>query len=283
MHFIYGATAGMLYFDVASQMSTAWNDPDGIWSAATGSIGDGTLVYPGTPAVVAGGSSHALGGVTHIPVASIRLKMLREGLEDFEYLRLCSLVNPTTAMNIATGVFPMAGTGANGKPFGSMYATNAFPNATPSPTDFANALENAREQLAACIAPSCSPTSCPDGCCDSGGNCVSGTSKFACGLNGSACATCDFYFGVCSAGTCGSTCNPPYSVCPPRFEQEGGRLCVDESSNPDYCGSCTNHCASGWSCQSGGCVAPPPPSCPSGTQDCNLDGSLCVAPPRECP
>ena len=42
--------------------------------------GDGTLFYPGTP--------ERVGGATHVPVASIRLKMIREGMEDYEYLKL---------------------------------------------------------------------------------------------------------------------------------------------------------------------------------------------------
>ena len=42
--------------------------------------GDGTLSYQGTPAKI--------GGTTHVPVASIRLKMIREGMEDYEYLTL---------------------------------------------------------------------------------------------------------------------------------------------------------------------------------------------------
>ncbi len=42
--------------------------------------GDGTLYYPGTPAKI--------GGTTHIPIESIRLKLLREGMEDYEYMNL---------------------------------------------------------------------------------------------------------------------------------------------------------------------------------------------------
>src|SRR5262249_37495194 len=45
-----------------------------------GNNGDGTLVYPGTPA--------RIGGQHDIPIASIRLKLIREGREDFEYLKL---------------------------------------------------------------------------------------------------------------------------------------------------------------------------------------------------
>jgi hypothetical protein len=45
-----------------------------------GGNGDGTLFYPGRPDVI--------GGATDIPVASIRLALIRDGLEDYEYLRL---------------------------------------------------------------------------------------------------------------------------------------------------------------------------------------------------
>jgi hypothetical protein len=43
-----------------------------------GGNGDGTLFYPGRPDVI--------GGATDIPIESIRLKLIREGLEDYEYL-----------------------------------------------------------------------------------------------------------------------------------------------------------------------------------------------------
>jgi len=62
--------------------------------------------------------------------------------------------------------------------------------------------------------------------------------------------------------------------------------CADLSSDPNHCGNCTAPpCPTGWSCQSSQCVAPAPASssCPSGTTDCNLDGSLCVTPPKKCP
>jgi hypothetical protein len=44
--------------------------------------GDGTLFYPGKPSII--------GGHTDIPVESIRLKLIREGMEDYEYLSLLS-------------------------------------------------------------------------------------------------------------------------------------------------------------------------------------------------
>lgn len=45
-----------------------------------GGNGDGTLFYPGRP--------DAIGGRTDIPLESMRLKFIREGYEDYEYLRL---------------------------------------------------------------------------------------------------------------------------------------------------------------------------------------------------
>lgn len=45
-----------------------------------GGNGDGVLFYPGKPNLV--------GGKSHIPIESIRLKLTREGFEDYEYLKL---------------------------------------------------------------------------------------------------------------------------------------------------------------------------------------------------
>jgi glycosyl hydrolase family 123 len=66
---------------------------------AYGGNGDGTLFYPGTPAQI--------GGATHIPVASIRLKMIREGMEDYEYLKLLAAAgDPQLARQLAAQLFP---------------------------------------------------------------------------------------------------------------------------------------------------------------------------------
>jgi uncharacterized protein (TIGR03382 family) len=63
--------------------------------------GDGTLFYPGTPAKI--------GGTTHVPVASIRLKMKREGMEDYEYLKLLrDLGDGAMADAEAEALFPNA-------------------------------------------------------------------------------------------------------------------------------------------------------------------------------
>jgi hypothetical protein len=145
MHFIYDSP-GMLYYDISANLANAWRN-DGIY-AYTGQ-GDGTLVYPGTPTTVTNGSSYAIGGKSHIPIASYRLKMIREGLEDYEYLSQCKAVDPVTAMNIARTMFPMSGTGNNGQPTGSMYSANNYPASTPSA--FSDRLESARAQLAQCV------------------------------------------------------------------------------------------------------------------------------------
>lgn len=65
--------------------------------------GDGTLFYPGTVA--------RIGGSTDIPVASIRLDMIRDGMEDYEYLKLLADSGPEGAAyahQIADGLFPTA-------------------------------------------------------------------------------------------------------------------------------------------------------------------------------
>ncbi len=63
--------------------------------------GDGTLFYPGTPA--------RIGGTTHVPVASVRLKMIREGMEDYEYLKaLSDLGDRAMAEREAQALFPAA-------------------------------------------------------------------------------------------------------------------------------------------------------------------------------
>jgi hypothetical protein len=94
--FRYDAT-GELYWETAYAFSgDAWTDQ---W--AFDGNGDGTLFYPGTPA--------RIGGTTHVPVASIRLKMIREGLEDGEYLRLLArLGDPGLARQLADELFPAA-------------------------------------------------------------------------------------------------------------------------------------------------------------------------------
>jgi uncharacterized protein (TIGR03382 family) len=96
--FLEDAT-GELYWESAfafTRGQAAWTNQ---WDFSGN--GDGTLFYPGAPA--------RIGGKTHIPVASIRLKMIREGMEDYEYLRaLAAAGDPEMARRIARQLFPSA-------------------------------------------------------------------------------------------------------------------------------------------------------------------------------
>ncbi len=74
---------GELYWDTVYGYAPTGRPLD-VWSGeglrAFGVNGDGTLLYPGTPA--------RIGGASHVPVESLRLKAIRDGLEDHELLRL---------------------------------------------------------------------------------------------------------------------------------------------------------------------------------------------------
>jgi hypothetical protein len=71
--FQVGAT-GELYYQVAEMLSTAWTN-----QYAYGGNGDGTLLYPGTVS--------AIGGSTGVPLPSMRLKLIRQGMQDYEWLK----------------------------------------------------------------------------------------------------------------------------------------------------------------------------------------------------
>ncbi|MBI2816618.1 MAG: DUF4091 domain-containing protein [Acidobacteria bacterium] len=71
---------GELYFNMDENYSMT-NDP---WTEVYlfGGNGDGVFFYPGRP--------DRIGGTTDIPIESLRLKLIREGLEDYEYLNFLS-------------------------------------------------------------------------------------------------------------------------------------------------------------------------------------------------
>jgi hypothetical protein len=89
--------SGELYWETAYAFShNAWSNQ---WDFSGN--GDGTLFYPGTPG--------RIGGKTDIPVASLRLKMIRAGMQDYEYLKmLADLGDRDGARTIARGLFPNA-------------------------------------------------------------------------------------------------------------------------------------------------------------------------------
>jgi len=76
MSYLYNIS-GELYWSINYASSTS--DP---WGQIYyfGGNGDGTLVYPGTPAKI--------GGSKHIPISSIRFKQIRDGIEDLLYLKM---------------------------------------------------------------------------------------------------------------------------------------------------------------------------------------------------
>ena len=94
LSFSYGMQ-GELYYET----TTAFTGDPWVSQYAFGGSGDGTLFYPGTTAKI--------GGQTEIPVESLRLKAIRDGMEDYELLNLAkSLGLGAQALAIAQGVYP---------------------------------------------------------------------------------------------------------------------------------------------------------------------------------
>jgi len=90
--------AGELYYDTtyAFTRGDAWTN-----QYYFGGNGDGTLLYPGTPAKI--------GGTTDIPIASLRMKLIREGMEDYEYFKaLADAGDPAMADAEAAALSPTA-------------------------------------------------------------------------------------------------------------------------------------------------------------------------------
>jgi len=88
--------SGELYYETALALPTAWTS---VYRFSGN--GDGTLFYPGTPAMI--------GGTTNVPVASIRMKMIRLGMQDYEWLKMVADAgDPAFAQSIAHGVVPTA-------------------------------------------------------------------------------------------------------------------------------------------------------------------------------
>lgn len=90
--FEYGAT-GELLWRTEAKTATAWTD-----QYSGGGNGDGTLFYIGT--------TKRIGGSHPIPIESMRLKLIRDGYEDYEYLRfLARHGRRGAARKIARGLF----------------------------------------------------------------------------------------------------------------------------------------------------------------------------------
>jgi hypothetical protein len=89
--------SGELYFETTYQLANAWKANG---QCAFSGSGDGTLFYPGT--------KDQIGGTSGIPIESIRMKMIREGMEDYEYLVLAAKKDAGKTKAIADGLFPHA-------------------------------------------------------------------------------------------------------------------------------------------------------------------------------
>jgi hypothetical protein len=100
---------------------------------------------------------------------------------------------------------------------------------------------------------------------------------------------------VCSAGTCrcptgqvacGQTLpGGPQFCCDPAAGQACcSNTCVDTRSDPNHCGSCTNACLGGKTCQMGQCVcAPPKTDCSGICVDLQNDPNHCGSCTNACP
>lgn len=99
MNFKYGIQGEELWSVTAGfSKSTGFSgDPyHSLWSSNYATNGDGVLFYPGVVNTAAvglpaadgrGAHTPSIGGTHDIPIESIRLKMIREGYEDYEYLK----------------------------------------------------------------------------------------------------------------------------------------------------------------------------------------------------
>jgi hypothetical protein len=72
---------GFLYYSTVESYGVNRNPWKDVY--AFGTNGDGTLFYPGKPSII--------GGKTNIPCFSIRLMLIRQSLQDYEYMHLLKL------------------------------------------------------------------------------------------------------------------------------------------------------------------------------------------------
>lgn len=89
----------------------------------SGGNGDGTLFYPGIP-TASGAVTVGIAGTTQIPIDSIRLKLIREGMEDYEYIQ--KLKDMGQGSNADLQANSLGGTASDG-PFLSSDCPNTSP------------------------------------------------------------------------------------------------------------------------------------------------------------
>ncbi len=132
----YGAS-GELYYATTTALTTATTD-----QYSSGGNGDGNLFYAGTPG--GGNGSIAIGGSRPIPLETIRLKRIRDGREDYEYLHLLDQQGRgAAALGVVRGLF------------------GPDNSAGHSTTVSSAAMEGARNQLAEAVTGEALPTPTP--------------------------------------------------------------------------------------------------------------------------
>lgn len=154
---------GELYYETALSLPNAWSN-----QYQFNGNGEGNLFYPGTPATI--------GGTTDVPVASIRMKLLRLGMQDYEWLKMVS--------------------DAGDASFASTTAKSVVPTPYQVPDD-GTAFDTARAQLIARYAtikgldsqppptPTPTPTPTPDGGTGTGSGSGSGSGNSGSGSGNS--------------------------------------------------------------------------------------------------
>ncbi|MEN9799411.1 MAG: hypothetical protein RL653_3107 [Pseudomonadota bacterium] len=87
---------GELYYETGLALTSAWTD-----QFRFNGNGDGTLFYPGTP--------DRIGGQTTVPLPSLRLKQIRLGQQDYEWLKLVADAgDPAFARRVVDELLPSA-------------------------------------------------------------------------------------------------------------------------------------------------------------------------------
>ena len=127
--------------------SNPWQDIHlGQTSATNYSNGDGLMVYPGTD-VAHPADSYGVNG----PFASLRLKEMRRGLQDGDYLTIATVIDPAAVQNIVAKAIPKA-LWENPAPWdGDPSWFQGSVSWSPNPDDW----ESARAQLAGIISNYC--------------------------------------------------------------------------------------------------------------------------------
>ena len=136
--FVYNAT-GELYWGVDYKLGQAWNTCGAGGTNClyeSGMNGDATLFYPGR-ACAPGTGAGCIGGTTDIPIESIRLKRIRDGREDYEYLRMAA-ADPATALLARSTALNLLGGNIDTAAFSTTFSQSALDTAR---TTLGDALE----------------------------------------------------------------------------------------------------------------------------------------------